>query len=75
MKDKPLIGYTHEGLPVERFIEGQKLEFVPFCITHDKDCKWTIALQVQFNKTPEGKKRPYMVLSVGRTVMQSGWLF
>ena len=75
MQDKPLIGYTHEGYPVERFIEGQTLAFTLFCISHEADIGWSISLRFEFNKTAQGKKRPYMVLHLGRTIIQSGWLF
>ena len=75
MQDKPLIGYTHEGYPVEQFIEGQTLSFTAFCISHEANNTWSISLRFECNKNPKGKKRPYVVLCLGRTIIQSGWLF
>jgi hypothetical protein len=68
-----LAGYTHEGLPVAKD-DMVDLAFVPFCFEWN-GLKPSFSLAVEFNKTPTGKRRPYLALQLFGLLIQSGWLF
>lgn len=71
--NEPIIGYTHEGLPVEE--NGVcNLSFCPLCF------EWLgfapcLSVDFEFNKTAAGAKRPYVAIRLFGLLLQSGWLF
>jgi hypothetical protein len=70
-----LAGYTHEGMAVENVDDTMvTLGLVPFCFSWG-GFRPTFSLALEFNKTPTGKRRPYVAMNIFGFLIQSGWLF
>lgn len=68
-------GYTHDGLPVVVPVESMiDLAIVPIAVEW-QGWKPGFCIAVEFNKTPTGKRRPYLSVHLFGLHIQSGWLF
>jgi hypothetical protein len=73
VNDKPLVGYTHEGYPVQDHALCS-LAFVLLAATWE-GFKPHFQIALEFNKTASGSRRPYIALSAFGLLIQCGWLF
>ena len=68
-------GYTNDGYPVVVPVDSMvDLAFVPIAIEWTGR-KFSFVVALEFNKTPAGKKRPYLSVSLFGLHIQTGWLF
>lgn len=73
---KELAGYTREGYEVFKEGKIKSLSFAPLTVEKLPDAWWClVSVVVEWNQTPSRKRRPYVVLQIGRYLFQSGWLF
>ena len=65
-----LTGYTCEGFPVHDLP-------LAFCSSVERrDNDWfCLDVMFEYNKTPDGKNRPYVVITISKLTFQFGWLF
>lgn len=70
-----LLGYTREGIPVEKCTETGSLAFTLISVGRSDISTWGFSIALEFNRNTNGRKRPYVVVHMGSLVIQSGWLF
>lgn len=65
---------TFEGFEVgDEF--GLRLMFSPLVWAIEKQSSWCLFAAIEHNTDSYGRKRPYLIVQMGKLVIQSGWLF